>query len=197
MRPRDELADLATRRAGKLGIKRPNAWRQAAEAGLAAVQARATLSGRLPKVGANGNVVRWAGYALVKIGALLEAVEILERGRALQLAAWLRRDVVDLRPVREASRDLYARFVDLSRRVRSATRNVGRCGCDVHWHRRGTPVGRSAIRTLPGLDSFLAQPALTELIPNMARDEAIAYPLTSPWDPPGSWSAAPRKVTFT
>lgn len=175
-----QLADLATT-AGDWR-QAAQSWRQAAEAGLAAVQARATLSGRLAEVGANGNVVRWAGYALVKIGALLEAVEILERGRALQLAAWLRRDVVDLRPVREASRDLYARFVDLSRRVEIGERETSAVA-DATFTGIAEEL-RSVvqqIRTLPGLDSFLAQPALTELIPNMARDEAIAYPLTSPW----------------
>jgi CHAT domain-containing protein/tetratricopeptide (TPR) repeat protein len=185
------LADLAIA-AGDWEVA-AQAWYQAAEAGLAAVEERATLAGRRSEVAANGNLVRWAAYALVRIGSYHEAIELLERGRGLQLATWLRGDVVDLAPVRRAAPTLCSRFIDLRRRVELGERNdsaVEDAGFPLAVEELKATI--TEIRSLPGLDRFLTRPSLTELVATLGTEETIAYPLTSPWG--SAWLLASRTV---
>ena len=183
------IADLAS--AADDWERGASAWRQAADAGAALVQTRATLAGRLSEVSANGNLARWAAYALVQVGSLAEAIEVLERGRALQLATWLGRDIVDLEPLRGASPELCARFVDLRRHVELGERDSAAVH-DAVFARAVEELSTviKEIRTLPGLDGFLLPPSAPALLGRLAPEEAIAYPLVSPW---GSvWLVAAR-----
>src|SRR5579884_997497 len=184
-----QLADLAT--AAGDWERAAAAWQLAVEAGLATVQARATVSGRLAEVAANGNLVRWAAYALIRIERYLEALELLERGRALQLAAWLSGDVVDLSPLRQVSPGLCSHFIDLRRRVELGEREVSAvedANFPLAVEELQSVVGQ--IRMLPGFESFLTHPPFTELNADLAEDEAIAYPVTSPWG--SAWLVAGR-----
>jgi CHAT domain-containing protein/tetratricopeptide (TPR) repeat protein len=159
-----------------------DAWQAAAHAGAAAVEARATRDGRLYETAENGTLFRWAAYALVRAEKPARAIEILELGRGRQLATWLRRDLVDLEPLRRLDRGLCARFLEARQRVEAAERTRATV--------ESPDVGRSVedltrvideIRRLPGLTRFLKNPQLDELIAGLPVGETIAYPVTSPF----------------
>ena len=71
-------------------------WETAVAAAVAAVESRASNQGRLEEIRKNLNIFRWAAYALTREMKLERAVEVLELGRGRELAAWLRRDLIDL-----------------------------------------------------------------------------------------------------
>lgn len=156
------------------------AWERAVLAGVNAVDARAMPEGRFSETAKNLNMCRWAAYALTRAGDPRRAIELLELGRAYELATWLGRDVVDLKPVREADPQLCGLFLDLERQVAESER-AGLRADDVSAaaiaERFKGAIGQ--IRLLPGLDGFLKRRTLTELVDAMTVDDSIAYPLTA------------------
>jgi CHAT domain-containing protein len=156
------------------------AWEQAVFAAIAAVDARATPDGRFAEVVENLNICRWAAYALTRAGNPRRAIEVLELGRARELATWLRRDVVDLQEVRELDAQLCGRFLDLERRVAASAR-AGMAADDVAAAHIAEELSRTIeeIRQLSGLDSFLKPPSLEQTVSGMTIADSIAYPLTA------------------
>jgi len=158
-----------------------HAWEQAALAGAAAVEARATRKGRFVEMHDNLNLFRWAAYALLRAGRPRRAVEILELGRGRELASWLAHDVVDLAPVRRADARLAGRFVDLRQRIEAVDR-AGSAVADPVVARAVEELRATVdeIRRLPGLEGFLGRPSFADLIAGAPAGEVIAYPLTAP-----------------
>lgn len=173
------LAALATE-ANDWGVA-AEAWEQAALAGAAAVDARATRAARLAEVHHNLNVFRWSAYALLRAGQPARAVEILELGRGRELAVWLARDVVDLAPVRKAAPRLAGRFLDLRQRIEHADRAGSTVG-DISAASVFEELARTVaeIRRLPGQERFLRRPSVLDLTATALPGEVIAYPVTSP-----------------
>jgi CHAT domain-containing protein/tetratricopeptide (TPR) repeat protein len=174
-----QLAELAAD-AGDWSVA-AEAWEQAAHGAAAAVESRATREARFTEMAASVNVFRWAAYALVRIGELNKAVEILELGRARELASWLQRDVIDLQPVRDANPQLCGRFVDLRSRIETAERiGIGISDPEIVKNTEELASTIAEIRMIPDLEGFLRTPSFTELVAALAPDDTIAYPITSP-----------------
>jgi tetratricopeptide (TPR) repeat protein len=79
------------------------ALEQAARGAAAAVASRGTRGGRFQEMTQSANVFRWAAYALIWTGSPVRALEILELGRAREIALWLRGDVVHLQPLKDSN----------------------------------------------------------------------------------------------
>jgi tetratricopeptide (TPR) repeat protein len=174
-----QLAELAAD-AGDWSVA-AEAWEQAAHGAAAAVESRATREARFTEMAASVNVFRWAAYALVRTGKLSRAVEILELGRARELASWLQRDVVDLQPVRDTHPQLCGRFVDLRSRIETAERiGIGISDPGIAQKTEELASTIAEIRTIPGLDGFLRTPSFPELVTALPSDDTVAYPITSP-----------------
>jgi CHAT domain-containing protein/tetratricopeptide (TPR) repeat protein len=158
------------------------AWEQAARAAAAAVSLRAGRGARLTEIARSGNVFRWAAYALVRAGDHERAVVVLELGRARELTLRLQRELTDLQPLEQAHPELCDRFIEQRGRVEAAE---GSSSPTAH-----TDLAREAeilidvlaeVRQVPGFQSFLVQPSLTDIVTALPRDETIAYPLTTPY----------------
>ena len=153
-------------------------YEQAAVAAANAISLRATRNARFAEIERSGNLFRWAAYSLIRAGNPARALEILELGRARELALWLQRDETELRPLLGADPALAGRFAELRHRIETAQAS----GDDDHL--AGISEDLSAtlaeIRRLPGLEGFLKPPSVAELLASLRADETIAYPVTSP-----------------
>jgi CHAT domain-containing protein/tetratricopeptide (TPR) repeat protein len=159
-----------------------SAWERAAVAGAAAVEARATRRGRLEETAANLTIFRWAAYALTRNGQADRAVEILELGRGRQLNSWLQRDIVDVEPLRRADRALCARFLEVRERVEHAERTGAALGDPaVAGAVEELAAVLAEVRALEGLEGFLLQPGIDEVVRALPEGEIVAYPVTSPY----------------
>src|SRR5262249_44228504 len=87
------------------------AWEKAAQASARAIELRATRDARLAEVRHSSTIFQNAAYRLAEGGEPGRAVELLELGRARELAAWLEKDLVDLDRLRYVDPELCARFV--------------------------------------------------------------------------------------
>ena len=174
-----ELAELAAD-AGDWTVA-AEAWEAAALGASAALEARATRDARFSEMWASVNVFRWAAYALIRADAPERAVEILELGRARELASWLERDLVDLESLRDANPQLCGRFVELRDRVEAAER-AGASLRDAGVARASEELTSTIreIRLVPGLEAFLQRRTLIDLMSSLPVAETIAYPVTSP-----------------
>jgi CHAT domain-containing protein/tetratricopeptide (TPR) repeat protein len=174
-----QLAELAAD-AGDWPVA-AKAWEQAACGAAAAVESRATRDARLAEIAESVNVFRWAAYALIRAGESERAVEILELGRARELALWLQRDVVDLQPLREIDPQLCGRFIDLRSRIEAAERTGASIrNAGVARNTEDLAATIAEIRRLPELEGFLQRPSFAALVSTLPVGETIAYPVTSP-----------------
>jgi CHAT domain-containing protein len=159
-------------------------WEAAAQAAAAAWGMRSTASGRLQELRENVNVFRWAAYALTKAGRAERAVEILELGRARELALWLEADHKELRQLRAYDPELASRYQS----VRAELRRLEfehRAGGDVPVQQAATLAEElasltAAIRTLPGFATLQTSPELPRIAATLEADDALVYLLTSP-----------------
>jgi CHAT domain-containing protein/tetratricopeptide (TPR) repeat protein len=170
------LGELAAR-AGDWEVA-AEAYEQAAVAAANAISGRATRNGRFTEIERSGNVFRWAAYASIRAGNPERALEIVELGRARELALWLQRDGAELRPLLDADQTLAGRFAELRHRIETAQAR----GDDEQMARASEDLSATLveIRRLPGLDGFLAPPSVAELAASLRADDIIAYPVTSP-----------------
>jgi CHAT domain-containing protein len=160
-----------------------DAYDIAARAAVAALEARAGGEGRVEELEVGRNLFRWAANAAVRAGRTRRAVEILELGRARELAVWLRRDV-ESEELRELRPDLHEKFVALRA-------DLGRFEVD---DRAGIPVDLVAaaearghyrrtveeIRELPGFARFLQTPSFEDVAGAVSGAEALVYVLSAP-----------------
>ena len=154
------------------------AYEQAAVGAANAISGRATRNARFTEIERSGNLFRWAAYSLIRAGNPERAVEIIELGRARELALWLQRDEAELRPLLDAAPALAGRFVELRHRIETAQAR----GDEVQLARTSDDLAATLIeiRRLPGLDGFLRPLPMADLVASLRADEIIAYPVTSP-----------------
>jgi CHAT domain-containing protein len=177
------LAQLVSERDGASAAAA--SWETAAEAAAQAADLCVTAKGRFKELHAHSDVFRLAGYALASSGRLERAAEIIELGRARELSAWIRDDVVDESALHALNPRLCEEFLSLRRRLDE----LGRVGTSASLggheseaaeisERLDDTIG--AIRSLPGFDRFLSQPKFREIVGALHPDEALAYLATSP-----------------
>jgi CHAT domain-containing protein/tetratricopeptide (TPR) repeat protein len=176
------LADLATE-SGEWDAA-AEAWEVAALGAIAALEARATSQGRFAELGKTVNVFRWASYALAKVDKLERAVEILEMGRARELAYSLHGDVIDVERLRILSPALCTQLLDLRSRS-GRVEDHGWAGDTVvpddTWRTAESLRDTIAsIRALPGFEHLLEQPTFAEVVESVDDNEAFVYVVSSP-----------------
>lgn len=158
------------------------AWEAAAQGAAAAVETRATRAGRFAEAHENLNVFRWAAYALTRVMKLERAVEVLELGRARELATWLERDVVDLDALSHLDPVLCERFVALRQAIEAADRSGVSAGDErTAAAAEALKATVAQIRQLPRMDRFLSQRRFADFAAATDPEEAVAYPVTSPY----------------
>jgi CHAT domain-containing protein len=160
------------------------AWEVAAEGAAGAWESRATARGRVLELRENLNVFRWAAYALARVGRLERAVEVLELGRARQLANWVATDVIDLERLRVLDPELEQRFVALRAALERLERDQ-RTGdepavAEAAQLAEELATTTSQIRALPGFESFLRAPRFHDVAAAARSEDALAYLVTSP-----------------
>lgn len=160
------------------------AWEIAVEAAVVALEYRADTGGRFTELGQQMNLFRWASYALLRANRPTRAVEVLEQGRARELAVWLQRDVLDIEELRNLDPQLSERFLALrhtldrhERDQRAGTSPESSIAAKASEDLRRTV---SEIRALPGMDRFLLPRMYEDIAAGVPRDEALAYLLTAP-----------------
>ena len=154
------------------------AWRIATDAAAATIQLPATREGRLTAVASVAHVFAQAALALVEIDRVMDAVDVLELGRARELAAWLERDIVELDELRLLAPALARRYEDLRRQI-DATERTGAGAGDEGLARvvEGLADAVQQIRDVPGHGAFLRRPSLAELADGSVGRHTLAYPL--------------------
>jgi CHAT domain-containing protein/tetratricopeptide (TPR) repeat protein len=160
------------------------AYETAAVAAAQAWEARATFAGRIDELHENLNIFRWAAYTLTKAGRLERAVEILELGRARELARWLQADLIDLERLRDLDPQLADRYTALRLALSRLDRGQ-RTGGHVDGAEAATVAEQlaatvDAIRALPGFDMFLRMPRFSDAVAALRHDDALVYLVTSP-----------------
>jgi CHAT domain-containing protein len=176
------LAEAATE-LGDLELA-ADAWDVAAQGAAAAVESRAGSEGRFAELRENLNLFRFAAYMLARAGRPARAVEVLELGRARELALWLQRDAIDLKALESVDPALYERFLHLRSQREAAERHrrAGRPPASAETAGLAEAYRETLreIRTLPGLHGFLKQPAFEEIAAAIPEGEALAYLVTAP-----------------
>lgn len=154
------------------------AWRIAADAAAATIRLPATREGRLTAVARVSDVFAHAARALVEIDRLIDAVDVLELGRARELAAWLERDIVELDELQLLAPELARRYADQRRQI-DATERTGAKAGDEALARvvEGLANTVRQIREVPGHGAFLRRPSLVELAGGSQNRQTLAYPL--------------------
>jgi CHAT domain-containing protein/tetratricopeptide (TPR) repeat protein len=157
------------------------AWQRAAEASLTLIETRASSSGRFEELKNSLNVFRWAGAALARAGRVVDAVEILEVGRARELSISMQDDVIDLEQLEFLDPDLRDQFLETRSQLEQVVRGDGTGDATAAGDRAEALAGVvDQIRALPGMDRFLARPTLADIASAVTEDVPLAYLLTSP-----------------
>jgi CHAT domain-containing protein/tetratricopeptide (TPR) repeat protein len=188
-----ETAPQATRQEARLLAelaKQVGDWAEAAraydiaaQATVAALESRADSAGRFEELGQGLNLFRWAAEALIRAGRVQRAVELLEQGRARELAAWLHRDT-STAELRELDPELHDRFVALRNRVDRHERDrreggaidLTAAGETQEAYRRTL----AEIRALPGFERFLLSPDYSDIAARVPAGEALVYLFSAP-----------------
>jgi hypothetical protein len=176
-----QLASLAQRHGDRETAA--DAYEIAAQAVAAALEGRADMAGRFEELGRGLNVFRWTASALLQAGRVRRAVEVLEQGRARELATWLRRDS-ESDALRHVDPRLHKQFTALAAQL------------DRHEtdRRSGQPVDLvaaaetqeayaktvKAIRATRGFERFLRPPAYEDIAASVGNREALVYVLSAP-----------------
>ncbi len=158
-----------------------DAWTTAAEAAAASVELRATREGRFVEIHATSNVFHSAACNLARVGQLRRAVEIIELGRARELAAWFERDLIDLDQLRHADPQLHERFVIQRERIETMQqRGLDPTDIDMAEAVEALAAIVEKIRRLPGFKEVLLRPRLSQLVASAPVGETVAYPVIGP-----------------
>lgn len=161
-----------------------DAWETAAEAAAVAFESRATGEGRFAEVRENLNIFRWAAYALTRVGRLERAVEVLELGRARQLAAWMQLEAVQLDQLGHLDPTLRDRFVEFRSRLDESERSSPAGGyepmADIGQIAERFRATIEEIRALPSLGSFYDRPRFADIALAALPGVPIAYLVTAP-----------------
>lgn len=153
-------------------------WTMAADAAANTIRLSATREGRLAAVAEVSPVFRRAALALVSAGRFMNAIEVLELGRAQELAAWLERDIVEIDELRLLAPPLAQRYEDLRREIDEAEGAGADAGDEgIARASEGLAAAVQQIRRVPGHGEFLRRLSLAELANGSASAQTIAYPL--------------------
>lgn len=126
-----------------------NAYRTALAAAEIAFHARLHTRGRQSEMRRQGNLARWASYAVARSGETREAVEILEGGRARELRRRMHGEEVDAVELEGLSDALRDRFLAVTAALRAAA-----LGDDSSGAARAFQEVSAEIRRQPGYESF-------------------------------------------
>lgn len=175
------LADLLSDRDGWPAAA--NIWETAAVAAARAADLCATSEGRLRELHAHSDVFRLAGYALASANRPERAIEIIELGRARELAALMQDDVLDTEALAMLDPALCGEFLELRRNLDSIGRagiaDVGlEAGSALASERMSAAVDR--IRALPGFEDFLKPSSFSQIAETVEPSEGLAYLVSSP-----------------
>ncbi|UIJ61861.1 CHAT domain-containing protein [Amycolatopsis acidiphila] len=150
--------------------------------------AQLTPETRRDVVARNERLGRWAAYTMARAGNMVRAVEILERSRAMELAAAASRDMADLTSLAEVDGQLARRYEDLRKAYRevigarfSAPENIA-VSTSVNNARiveRSLRELTAEIRRIPGFESFLLPLTFNE-IACAAQGIPIIYLISAP-----------------
>jgi tetratricopeptide (TPR) repeat protein len=173
-------------------------WPQAADAYRTAVRANELLyreaqlaSGREIELGEAGGLARSAAYVLAKAGAVEEAVETLERGRARGLGDALARDRAQLELARQVAPDAYARYADAAERLHGVEAServlVVTAGAEpprraerelrAQAERAASELAAAVeeLRSVPGCERLLDAPAFAEIRAAASEARPLVY----------------------
>jgi len=158
-------------------------WETAAVAAARAADLCATPEGRLKELHAHSDVFRLAGYALASAGRPERAVEIIELGRARELAAIMQDDVLDTEALAQLNPGLSGEFLELRSKLDSIGRaqvtNV-RSGAESALTSERMSEVIDHIRTLPGFEGFLEASSFAQIAETVEPSEGLAYLVSSP-----------------
>lgn len=185
----DRLGDL---------YARAEKWDEAGEAFYHGAEALGNLVGsledgdrRLAKLAEHPRLHRWAAGCLVRANRLFEAVEVLERGRAVDLSARLARDEADLKRVRNIDSVAADRFSETRHALSVIEKSIGTQQQGALQEVRGQYIAAlDDIRRLPGCADFLSAPTIEDITQAVKEGRPLAYLVSSPT---GSWALLCRK----
>jgi len=86
---------------------------------ITATGSRSSQLGRLEEIRFNGNLFRWAAYAMTRIGKPERAFELIESGRARELASWLQLDLIGVEELNDLSPTLASQFLELREKLQA------------------------------------------------------------------------------
>lgn len=181
---RDEarrLAELAKRAGDWEGAA--HAYEIAVEASIAALESRADSLGRFDELGQGLTVFRWAAEALLRTGQSRRAVEVLEQGRARELAAWLHRNA-STADLHERDPPLHEKLLALEKQLKRHEQDR-RAGLPVELQtaaeaQEGYRQTLAEIRLLPGFERFRLPETYDDIAAAIPEGEALVYLFSAP-----------------
>lgn len=158
-----------------------DAWDIATTAAAAAVDVRAIRAGRLEEIHAGAAIFRSAGYALAAAGRLERAVEVVESGRAREVAAWLDRDLIDIDALRHVDPAICERFLEVRQMIDTLeAQGADPANVDMARSAEALADAIAQIRALPGHAAFMSRPTIDDLAQDAPEGQTIAYPIITP-----------------
>ncbi|WP_234406421.1 CHAT domain-containing protein [Limnothrix sp. PR1529] len=169
------------------------AYEQALAAAEDLYQACTLLDSQAGELKATADLPRRAAYAYAKTGQLAKALETIERGRARGLSERLQRDRADLAQLQQQRPDLFDRYRDITNQLQnleSLQREQqvrDRQALTPEQHRNKAQKLRqdlteaiAQIRQVPGYETFLQAPSLTEIQQNLSTEAPTIYLIPTP-----------------
>ncbi len=142
-------------------------------------RAQTTPEGRRHQLTSRPRLARWAAYALARAGRVPEAVEALERARTRELAVTISRDTAELAALARVDPDLADHYREAVVRYRTPAApadeaalaaGVGAAAAAAH---ATLQVVIDQIRAIPGLEHFLLDPTVPELLRRCGAKQAV------------------------
>ena len=156
-------------------------------------QACTLLDSQASELKETADLPRCAAYAYAKTGQFDKALETIERGRARGLSERLQRDRSDLAQLQQQRPDLFDRYRDITNQLqnlesRQREQQVrDRQAITPEQHRNKAQKLRQdlteaidQIRQVPGYETFLQAPSLTEIQQNLSTEAPTIYLIPTP-----------------
>ncbi|RFP60973.1 MAG: CHAT domain-containing protein, partial [Limnothrix sp. CACIAM 69d] len=169
------------------------AYGQALAAAEDLYQACTLLDSQAGELKATADLPRRAAYAYAKTGQLAKALETIERGRARGLSERLQRDRADLAQLQQQRPDLFDRYRDITNQLQNLESQQreqqirDRQAITPEQHRNEAQRLRqelteaiAQIRQVPGYETFLRAPSLTEIQQNLRTEAPTVYLIPTP-----------------
>ncbi|MFG3816144.1 CHAT domain-containing tetratricopeptide repeat protein, partial [Limnothrix redekei] len=170
-----------------------SAYGQALGAAEDLYQACTLLDSQAGELKATADLPRRAAYAYAKAGQLAKALETIERGRARGLSERLQRDRADLAQLQQQRPDLFDRYRDITNQLQNLeslqreqqVRDRQAITPEQHRNeaqrlRQDLTEAIAQIRQVPGYETFLQAPSLTEIQQNLSTEAPTVYLIPTP-----------------